>query len=151
MLDGFCEGKDFLQLFCLLSAYPTMDHKNNVQLCVARINMMHGSYGGTYESQCPHMDEPVGLKTTMLIWHTGASFGLTPFWSDFIDYVKCKLPVWDVTKVNKVIGIKTTLHKFTDVKGLPVYLPCILYHFIRSAKQDDIYGASNIILPCPGC
>jgi hypothetical protein len=21
---------------------------------------------------------------------------------------------------------------------------------IRSAKQDDIYGASNIILPCPG-
>ncbi len=22
---------------------------------------------------------------------------------------------------------------------------------IRSAKQDDIYGASNIVLPCPGC
>ncbi len=21
---------------------------------------------------------------------------------------------------------------------------------IRSAKQDDIYGASNILLPCPG-
>jgi hypothetical protein len=21
---------------------------------------------------------------------------------------------------------------------------------IRSAKQDDIYGASNIVLPCPG-
>ena len=23
-------------------------------------------------------------------------------------------------------------------------------HFIRSAKQDDIYWASNIVLPCPG-
>jgi hypothetical protein len=22
---------------------------------------------------------------------------------------------------------------------------------IRSAKQDDIYGASNIVLPCPCC
>jgi hypothetical protein len=22
--------------------------------------------------------------------------------------------------------------------------------FIRSAKQDDNYGASNIVLPCPG-
>ena len=40
----------------------------------------------------------------MLIWDTGASFGLTPFRSD-IDYVKCEIPVRDVTKVNKVIGI----------------------------------------------
>ncbi len=32
---------------------------------------------------------------------------------------------------------------------------CILQHLlvgvhIRSAKQDDIYGASNTVLPCPG-
>jgi hypothetical protein len=25
----------------------------------------------------------------------------------------------------------------------------LLSNYIRSAKQDDIYGASNIILPCP--
>jgi hypothetical protein len=74
------------------------------------------------------MDDPVNPKTTMLIWDTDASFGLTPIWSDFIDHVKCKTPVWDVTKINKVIGIGTTLHKFTDVKGLLVYLPCNLYH-----------------------
>jgi hypothetical protein len=109
-----------------------MDHEKNVQSCVARINMMHGSYGETYEGQCPHMDDPVDPKTTMLIWDTGASFGLTPFWSDFIDYVKCEIPVWDVTKVNKVIGIGTTVHKFTDVKGLPVYLPCIFYHLPKT-------------------
>ncbi len=67
MVDGFCKGKEFLQLFCLLSAYPTMDHEKNVQSCMAGINMLHGSYGGIYESQCPHMDDPVDLKTTMLI------------------------------------------------------------------------------------
>jgi hypothetical protein len=109
-----------------------MDHEKNVQSCVAPINMMHGSYGGTYESQCPHMDDPVDPKTTMLIWDTGALFGLTPFWSDFIDYDKCEIPIRDVTKVNKIIGIGTALHKFTDVKGLPVYLPCILYHLPKT-------------------
>jgi hypothetical protein len=88
-----------------------MDHEKYVQLCVARITMMHDSNRGTYESQCPHSDDPVDPKTTMLIWDTGASFGLTLFWSDFIDYVKCKIPVRDVTKVNKAIGIGTTLHK----------------------------------------
>ena len=65
------------------------------------------------------MDDPLDPKTTMLIWDTGASYGLTPFRSDFIDYVQCDIPVRDVTKVNKVIGIGTTLHKFTDVKGHP--------------------------------
>jgi len=42
--------------------------------------------------------------------------------------VECEIPVRDVTKVNKVIGIGTTLHKFTDTDGNPVYLPCVSYH-----------------------
>jgi hypothetical protein len=67
-------------------------------------------------------------KSLILIWGTGASYGLTSFWSDFIDYVKCEIPVRDVTKVNTVIGIGTTLHKFTDINGNPVYLPCVSYH-----------------------
>jgi hypothetical protein len=70
----------------------------------------------------------------MLIWDTGASFGLTPFWSDFIDYVKCKIPAWDVAKVNKVIGIRKTLHKFTDVKrNQYIFLAfCITYQSINT-------------------
>jgi hypothetical protein len=70
----------------------------------------------------------VDPRTTMLIWDTDASFGLTPFRSDYIDYVKCEIHVRDVTKVNKVIGIWSTLHKITDVNGLLVYLLCVLYH-----------------------
>ena len=42
------------------------------------------------------------------------------FQSDFIDCVACTIPVRDGTKVNTVIGIGTTLHKFTDTKGSPV-------------------------------
>ena len=91
--------------------------------------MIHGTYGGTfgYENSGPHTDVPLDPKSLMLIWDTGASYGLTPF-QDFIDYVACTIPVRDVTKVNTVIGIGTTLHKFTDTSGLPVYLPYVSYH-----------------------
>jgi hypothetical protein len=71
----------------------------------------------------------------MLIWDTGASFGLTPFQSDFIDYVARTIPVRDVTKVNNVISIGMTLHKFTDTKGLPVYLCSVSYHL----PQMDVH------------
>jgi hypothetical protein len=65
----------------------------------------------------------------ILIRDTGATYGLTPFRSDFIDYVKCKIPVRDATKVNTVVGTGTTLHKlFTDINGNPIYLPCVSYH-----------------------
>jgi hypothetical protein len=49
--------------------------------------------------------------------------------------VACTIPVWDVTKVNNVIGIGTTLHKFTDTRGFSVYLPCVSYHL----SQMDIH------------
>ena len=39
----------------------------------------------------------------VLVWDTGASYGLTPSRSYFIDYVRCDIPVKDVTKVNRVI------------------------------------------------
>ena len=68
------------------------------------------------------------FKDCPVVWDTGASYGLLPFRSDFIDYVQADIPVRDVTKVNKVIGIGTTLHKFTDANGHPVYLPCVSYH-----------------------
>ncbi len=65
-------------------------------------------------------------------WDTDASYGVTPFWSDFIDYVKCEIPVRDVTKVSTVVGIGTTLHKFTDINGNPVYLHCVSYHLPKT-------------------
>ncbi len=50
---------------------------------------MRGTYGGTYgnKKSGTHIDVLLDPKSLMLIWDTGASFGLTPFRSDFIDYV----------------------------------------------------------------
>ena len=67
-------------------------------------------------------------KTLILIWDTGASAGLTTFCSNFIDYIKCEIDVREITKVNKGVGIGTTLHRFVDTKGNAVYLPCVSYH-----------------------
>ncbi len=50
----------------------------------------------------------------MLVWDTGASFGLTPFRQDFIDYVEVEIPVKDMTTVNKVIGVGTAIFKFQN-------------------------------------
>ena len=77
-----------------------------------------------------HQSAPDRLdsKILILIWDTGASVELTPFCSDFSYYVKCEIDVWDITKVNKVVGIGTTLHRFVDTKRIVVYLSCVSYH-----------------------
>ena len=56
---------------------------------MARKNILCGRLGSS-TSQDPH--------TTVLIWDTGASFGLSQLKSEFIDYVKCNTPVKDVYK-----------------------------------------------------
>ncbi len=62
------------------------------------------------------------------------------------------IDVRDVTKVNKVIGIDTTLHKFVDVAGNNIYLPCVSYHLpladIRLFSPQvyhQIYGGHSVV------
>ncbi len=50
----------------------------------------------------------------------------------------------------EVVSTKKTHIVAKDVVGLPVGDSKNNKEFIRSAKQDDNYGASNIVLPCPG-
>ena len=77
---------------------------------------------------------------------------MTPFRSDFINYVECDIDVRDVTKVNKVIGVGTTLHKFVDVAGNNVYLPCVSYHLpstdiwlFSPQVYHQIYGGHSVV------
>jgi hypothetical protein len=88
-----------------------------------RVALLCGTYE-MHQSVSDHIDP----KTLILIWDTGGSAGLTPFRSDFIDYVECDIDVRDVTKVNKVIDVGTTLHNFLYIAGNNVYLPCVSYH-----------------------
>ena len=92
-----------------------------------------------------HLNVPLDPKSLQLSWISGASFGLTPFWSNFIDYVACAIPVRDVTKVNIVIGIGTTLHKFTDTKGFlvkkyPLCVSCHLQWFSPHTNHRQMHG-----------
>jgi len=48
------------------------------------------------------------VTNTMLVWDTGASIGLTPFCSDFIDYLPLGgITVKDIAPANTVLGIGT--------------------------------------------
>lgn len=64
-----------------------------------------------------------------LIWDTGASIGLTPFRSDFIDYQLLEnVTVKDIARKNKVLGVGTVLWKFYTREGRECFLPLICYH-----------------------
>ncbi len=83
-LDGFCDGhKDFLQLYRLLSTFSRVDHVKNAQSCVNCVNTHRGTYGGTYENYTSFSTGLQDPKSLILIWDTDASYGLTPFQSDF--------------------------------------------------------------------
>jgi hypothetical protein len=98
-LDHFCDGsRDFLKLSWLFSINHSFDHSRCAQECINRFNTIRGTHGGTYEyeNSSPHTDVPLDPKSLILIWDTGALYGLTPFRSDFINYVECTIPVRDV-------------------------------------------------------
>ena len=68
----------------------------------------------------------------MLVWYTGALYGLTLFRSDFIDYVECKILFKYMIKINRVIEIVTTLHKFIESNCKYIFLPFISYHLTQT-------------------
>ena len=51
------------------------------------------------------------VTRTMLVWDTGASIGLTPFCSDFIDYLPLDgVTVKDIARTNSVFSVKDWDH-----------------------------------------
>ena len=65
----------------------------------------------------------------MLVWDTGASIGLTPFCSDFIDYLPLDgMTVKDIAQENTLLGIGTVMWKFKSWQGNDVFIPAIAYY-----------------------
>jgi hypothetical protein len=88
-----------------------------------------------------------------LVWHTGASFGLTPFREDFLGLVECSITVRDIARSNTVIGVGTTLHKLKIDKN-SIFLPCLSYHLPSAEVRlfspqtcHALYGGHSIV-PC---
>ena len=74
-------------------------------------------------------------RIMMLVLDTRDSYGFTPFMSNFTYDVRCDISVKDTTKVNRVIGIGTTLHKFIKNNGRCILFPSISYHL----TQTDVH------------
>ena len=92
----------------LMTKMKSSDRVGGAEEVVQRLSVFRGTFG---------FDKPDKPRRSTyydcpLVWDTGASFGLTPFRGDFIDYVKCNIQVNDIARTNIVIGIGTTLHKF---------------------------------------
>ena len=83
--------------------------------------------GHIFENRIPQNSDCNDPRTMMLFWDTGASYGLTPFRSDFIEYVECNIPVKNVDKENRLIIIETNLHNFIESNSQNIFLPCIPY------------------------
>ena len=94
---------------------------------------------------CPAGGGNLNPQSHILIWGAGASYGLTTFCSDFIDYAECDIPVQDTTKVNKVIGIGTTLHKFTT---LTVNQPSSHVYPITYHRRTFVYSPFKHTTKC---
>ena len=112
-----------------MSKFTVMYHFQNVEkLCQQLAALSYRSLDNRFYNAHQNNDP----KTLILIWDLWASFGLTPFRSGFIDYVKEDIPVKDVTKINRVTGIGTTLHKFQNGQGQDIFLPCVFYHLPKT-------------------
>ena len=83
---GFCAvDHDFLSLPQLLKTCCNHDyHVSQIKLALDQVALLCGTFQ-MHQSASDRLDP----KILILIWDNGASAGLTPFCSDFIDYVEC--------------------------------------------------------------
>ena len=124
VLDKFCADRahTLLSTVRLIEKFNNMSMVDGANNAVKRANLFHSA-----ESEVGHRASQATFKTCPLVWDTGASFGLTPFRGDFIDYTECTITIRDIARTNTVIGVGTTLHKF-KIDGKDIFLPCLSYH-----------------------
>ena len=81
--DIFCdeENLDLLQLHRLMSSIFKIDYAANISDLTKRENMLRGHILENSVLQNSDRKDP---RTVMLVWDMRASYGLTPFRSDFI-------------------------------------------------------------------
>jgi hypothetical protein len=78
------------------------------------------SFGLSKKDKSTKRESKVDLKHKLLIWDTGVTHGLTQFLEDFIHYHLCNFPK-DISKVNRVIGVGTVMHKFQATNGKDIF------------------------------
>jgi hypothetical protein len=151
VLTKFVEDRadTFLAATRLTSRLESADRATAAEEVVQRANV----FSSTYQTKDVEGKKwRYTYKTCPLVWDTGASAGLTPFWCDFIDSMKCQILVNDIARTNMVTGIGTTLHKFW-MNGEAIYLPCLSYHlpsgevrlFSPQTYHKKLYGGHSSV------
>ena len=116
----------------LLNTFKSQDHVRAAQQSVScmdyQINLLLKA--GQLRS-----DTVKSFKTKLLIWDSGAPFGLISFHADFIDYLKCEIGGQDISKLNKVVGFGTTLHKFNASNVMIHYVHALSYNLPSKDNQ----------------
>ncbi len=120
LLDAFCNHWDFCLLPRLLQHLDSHQSPSTISFAIQHLNLFQSLPNFHHILECTSHTP----GDTLLVNDLGASAGLTPFKSDFFDYVKCSIPVQDISKVivhtKRLICLPTTSGlSFTIIQGLP--------------------------------
>jgi len=131
----------FLQLPRLLSQFRSVDHEKNISSCIARVAALRG----TFENRTVP-GGPKDPRTLILIWDTGASFGLTPF--------RSALTMWSVIFQSgmslKLIGSSALVLQYTNSR-IPMVILCIFFVFrITFHRQTFVSFPLKPTIKCMG-
>ncbi len=85
---------DFCLLPCLLQNLDSHQSPSSLSSAVACLNLFQSSPNLHCILECPSHT----LDDTLLVYDLGATSGLAWFKSDFFEYVKCSIPVCDISK-----------------------------------------------------
>ncbi len=152
-VDSFLSSKRVLDVMVSINGLQVQDHITNVKALMSRVALLRGPIrlAQLDTSSSAEPDSP-SFFNTPLIWDTGASFGLTPYRADFIDYEEVSIPVKDISKTNMVIGIGTVMYKLTATNGDELLVPGLSYHLpecdIRLMSPQvyhKLYGGCSIV------
>ncbi len=132
-LAAFCSQINPLTCLPVINAMAEeFDHHHAAQHAVNRMNVFLLQrtifFGLSKKAKTIKQESKVDFKHTPLRWDTGATHGLTPFLKDFIHYHLCDIPVKDISKVNRVIGVGMVMHKFQATNGKDIFFPGVSFH-----------------------
>ena len=143
LITKFCHQFYFLIVMWLLNSFKSEDHTRATWHIVFCMN--HHIHLLLTAGQS-RTDAVKSLKTTPLVWYSGAPFGLTPFCADFIDYMEHDSNVKDSSKFNKIIGFGTTYHKFPAMNGGLLFVPVLtISHQLRFLTLSSSSLSSTLL------
>ena len=154
-IDDFLDGMNLLDVMKTINGLSLANHTENVQKLMSRVESVRLALlkGPTRVNQAKSiLSAPPDFYTTPLIYDTGASFGLTPFKADFIDFQEVSIPVKDISKTNYVVGVGTVMYKIKAtngdellVPGLSYYLPSCDVRLMSPQVYHKLYGGCSVV------